>query len=135
MPIFYQKYIDCAKEHSDYYVNTPIVSILKTALPQSIFFEWADGIDPKRTFVEFSRYDSIRPYQEYRTLTTRGSLGTQTKYYNGELSGLGHQIQVPCDARNFRIRFGESTVSKNIKVVPNNKYFIDNDGRVYQLYE
>lgn len=136
MGIFYQQFVDCAKDHSDFYVNTPGVSVLRSAVPYTLFFEWADGVDPRNVVIEFSRYDSMLPYQEYRTPTTRGSLGTHTKFFSGSGTPLAHSVQIPHGAQNFRIRFNKNYpfVSRTMKAIPNNKIFIDGNGQLYQLY-
>lgn len=136
MGIFYQKYVDCSKEHSDFYVNTPGISVMRNSSPYTMQFEWAEGIDPSNVIIEFSRYDSMIPYQEYRTITTRGSLGTYTKYFSGSGTSLAHTVEIPHGAQNFRLRFNKDYpfVSRTMKAIPNNKIFIDKNGQLYQLY-
>jgi hypothetical protein len=134
MGIFYQQYIDCGKEQSDYYVNTPSYSAAKNAAPKLLFFRWAPNFNPAGATVEFANYYSMLPQNQYRTTTTRGSLGTYSKYSPGYSVPLSSTVVVPGGAVNFRVRFDQryDAVSRPIQVHSNDTLFIQ-DNQVFQL--
>ena len=80
MGLFYQQYLDCGRELSDFYTNTPRVSTVRNNTPQVIYLRWDSSvIDNTVADVEFFNYDSILPTQTARTFTTRGSFGIYPK--------------------------------------------------------
>lgn len=131
---YYQRYIDCAKEHSDWYVNTPAVSKIRAETPRFLTFRWLNNGRGQQSpyVVEFFNFQSMmRSEIEQRTITTRGSLATQSKFA-GSLP-IAPLIAVPCGAMYFRVRFDETKVSRLIEIHNNDAFYVEN-GEVFELY-
>ena len=135
MGIFYQQYLDCGKEYSDFYENTPRVSQVRNNSPRLIYLRWnQDQLHPNAQ-VEFFNYSSMLPYQQARTITTRGTFGIYPRTSPDMVVPISSTVQVPSLAQYFRIRLNHngSLVTNMVPVNNNNMYFIEN-GKVYQLY-
>lgn len=130
---FYQQYLDCGREFSDYYDNTPRVSYMRNSSPHIIYLRWDDSIDTTHAMVEFFNYSSILPFQTARTFTTRGSFGIYPRTSPDLSQPLSESLLVPPYAQYMRIRFNETYVSNMVPVHNNNMYYVEN-GQIYQLY-
>jgi hypothetical protein len=133
---FYQKYFDCGRLMSDFYVNTPRVSTTRNHTPSFINLRWGPDINPDNAVVEFYNYYSILPSQQARTFTTRGSFGIYPVTSPDLQVPLSTTVAVPPFAQRFRIRLNGSgpLVTNFVPVKNNNMYFIES-GRIYQLYD
>jgi len=134
--VFYHRYLDCGREHADYYVNTPHVSASRANNMRLINFRWGPDVDPSKAVIEFANHSSILPYQAYRTTTTRGSLGVYAKTTPDMIVPLSHTVSVPPSAQNFRVRFDMTGpyVTNSVVIHANDTYHVEND-RIYSLYE
>ena len=130
---YYQRYIDCAKEHSDWYVNTPAVSKLRSETPRFLTFRWTTIRDmPAPYVIEFFNFQSMmRSEIEQRTITSRGSDATQSKFAG--FVPIAPVVAVPCGAMYFRVRFDDTKVSRLIEVHNNDAFFVE-AGEVFELY-
>ena len=104
MGIFYQEYIDCGKEFSDSYSNTPHVSNVRNNTPRFVHLAWNQNLDPSNTMVEFFNYAAILPFQQSRTFTTRGSFGLYPRTSPDMTVPLQSTVVVPNYAQRFRLR-------------------------------
>lgn len=130
---FYQQYLDCGKELSDFYENTPRVSNIRNNTPHVIFLRWDENIDKNQAYVEFFNYSSILPYQQARTFTTRGSYGIYPRTSPDLNQPLSDTVVVPPYAQYFRVRLNNMYVTNRVPVRNNDMYYIEN-GQIYQLY-
>jgi len=125
MGLFYQQYLDCGREFSDFYTNTPRVSTVRNNTPQLIYLRWDSSVlDPSQAEVEFFNYDSILPNQTARTFTTRGSFGIYPKTSPDMRVPLSSTVVVPPFAHYFRIRLNHNGlyVTNQVPVNNNNMY-------------
>lgn len=133
---FYDKYIDCGRLFSDFYVNTPRVSTTRNHTPSFINLRWGDDLDPSQAVVEFYNYNSILPHQQARTFTTRGSFGiypVTTPDMQVPIDGI---IAVPPFAQKFRIRLNQyGPLVTNFVPVRNNGLYYYEGGRIYEFYD
>ena len=53
---YYNKYFDCGRQFSDFYVNTPRVSTTRNHTPSYIHLRWGNDLDPSQAVVEFYNY-------------------------------------------------------------------------------
>jgi len=132
MTLGYQ-HLDCGREMSDFYENTPYVSQVRNATPMVINLRWDNTIDPSTAVVEFYNYYSMLPNQQARTFTTRGTFGIYPQTSPDMQSPLAAQVVVPHLAARFRIRFGPY-VTNFVPVEHNAMYFYKN-GRINQFYD
>lgn len=135
MGIFYQQYLDCGREFSDFYDNTPRVSSARNHSPRVINFRWSSELDPSRAVIEFFNYWSILPFQQSRTFTTRGSFGVYPVSTPDMIVPLQSTVAVPGYATNFRIRLDKDgpLVTNQVPINNNDVYYYEN-GLVYRLY-
>jgi len=135
MGIFYQQFLDCGREFSDFYVNTPRVSATRNNEPRVIYLRWDDSIDATNAQIEFFNYSSILPYQQSRTVTTRGTFGVYPRSSPDMVVPMSATVRVPPYAQYFRIRLNNqgSLVTNMYPVNNNNMYYVEN-GQVFQLY-
>lgn len=136
MGIYYQQYLDCGREFSDFYVNTPRVSSYRNATPRVINLRWNPAeLDASKAVVEFFNYYSILPYQQARTFTTRGSFGLYPRTSPNMVVSLAGSIAVPPYATNFRIRLDSqgTLVTNNVPINNNDVYYYE-AGQIHRLY-
>ena len=133
---FYNKYLDCGREFSDFYVNTPRVSQTRNNTPDFIHLRWGNELNPNEAVVEFYNYYSMLPHQQARTFTTRGSFGIYPQTTPDMQVPIAGTIAVPPFAQRFRIRLSKNgpLVTNFVPVKNNNMYFYEG-GRIYQLYD
>ena len=132
---FYSKYIDCGREFSDFYVNTPRVSEMRNNTPQFINLRWGEDLDPSQAVVEFYNYYSLLPNQQARTFTTRGSFGIYPQTTPDMQVPLASTIAVPPYAQRFRIRLSRNgPLVTNFVPVRNNAMYYYESGRLFEFY-
>lgn len=129
---FYQKYLDCGRELSDFYVNTPRVSSERNNTPSYVHLRWGPDFDSSSAIVEFHNYYSILPHQHARTFTTRGTFGIYPRTTPDMQVPLASTIAVPPFAQRFRFRIG-NLVTNFVPVRNNAMYFYEN-GRLLEFY-
>jgi hypothetical protein len=133
--MFYQKYLDCGREMSDFYVNTPRVSDIRNHTPAFINLRWGNDLDPNQAVVEFYNYYSILPTQQARTFTTRGSFGIYPVTTPDMQVPIAPTIAVPPFAQRFRIRLSRNgPLVTNFLPVKNNNVYYYEAGKIYELY-
>lgn len=134
MGIFYQQYLDCGREFSDFYVNTPNVSQVRNSTPRVINLRWSN-LDPNVAVVEFFNYNSIVPYQQARTFTTRGSFGLYPVTAPNLSVPIAETVAVPQGAARFRIRLDRNgpLVTNYVPIHNNDMYFVES-GQIYRVY-
>ena len=133
---FYQKYLDCGREFSDFYVNTPRVSTTRNHTPSFINLRWGNDLDPSRAVVEFYNYYSILPTQQARTFTTRGSFGIYPQTSPDLQTPIASTVAVPPFAQRFRIRLdGNGPLVTNFVPVRNNGMYYYEAGRLFEFYD
>lgn len=133
---FYQKYLDCGREFSDFYENTPRVSAMRNNTPAFINLRWGNDIDPNRAVVEFYNYYSILPHQQARTFTTRGSFGIYPRTSPDLQVPLAATVAVPPHAQRFRIRLDHDSplVTEFVPVKNNGMYYYEG-GKLFEFYD
>jgi len=132
---FYQKYLDCGREFSDFYVNTPRVSSERNNTPSFIHLRWGENLDPSETIVEFHNYYSTLPHQHARTFTTRGTFGIYPRTTPDMQYPIASTMAVPPYAQRFRIRFKkDSHLVTNFVPVKNNAMYYYENGRIFEFY-
>lgn len=133
---FYRQYLDCGREFSDFYVNTPRVSEVRNNTNSVINLRWCNNLNPDDAVVEFYNYYSILPTQQARTFTTRGSFGLYPQTSPDLQVPLRNTIIVPPYAQRFRIRLhrGGKLVT-NFVPVRNNAIYYYEDGRIFEFYD
>jgi hypothetical protein len=135
MGIFYQQYLDCGRQFSDFYDNTPHVSQARNAAPRIINLRWSGELDPSRAVVEFFNYWSILPAQQARTFTTRGSFGLYPVSSPNMVIPLTAQVLVPGYATSFRIRLDKNgPLVTNQVPINNNDLYMYESGRIHRVY-
>jgi hypothetical protein len=133
---FYQKYLDCGRQFSDFYVNTPRVSTVRGHTPSYINLRWGPDINPENAIVEFYNYYSILPHQQARTFTTRGSFGIYPITTPDLQVPLQSTIPVPPFAQRFRIRLNRNgPFVTNFVPIRNNAMYFYESGRIYEIYD
>jgi hypothetical protein len=133
--MYYQKYQDCGRDFSDFYVNTPRVEQVKNGTPSVIHLRWDPNIDMSRAMVEFYNYYSILPHQQARTFTTRGSFGIYPMTSPDMQKPVAGTVIVPPFAQRFRIRLdGLGPLVTEFVPVNNNGMYYYEAGRLFQLY-
>ena len=128
--MFSQQYIDCSRNHSDYYVNTPAFNRELERIPRFVQFRYTD-VSLRNAVVEFYNYHALAPQLEYRTTTTRGSLYTQSK--KSTEAPLAATVAVPSGATYFRVRIAPGVVTRQLDVFNNAMFFLEGNGNIYQL--
>lgn len=132
---FYQKFFDCGRELSDFYVNTPRVSTTRNHTPSFINLRWGADLDPNVAVVEFFNYYSILPTQQARTITTRGSFGIYPNTTPDMSVPIAGTIAVPPYAQRFRIRLNRNgPLVTNFMPVKNNNMYYYEGGMIYEFY-
>ena len=75
--------IDCGRQFSDWYSNTPRVSTIRNHTPRFINLRWGTDLDPSKAVVEFFNYSSILPHQQARTFTNTWFFWHLSRQYSG----------------------------------------------------
>ena len=133
--MFYQSHLDCARLMSDFYDNTPRVSAARNHAPRFINLRWGNDLDPSKAVVEFFNYNSIVPYQQATTITSRDSYGLYSRTSPALTVPISATIAAPPGAQYFRIRIDRNgpLVTNNATIHNNGMYYYE-QGMIFETY-
>lgn len=131
--MYYNKYINCHREHSDHYTNTPGVSLVRNGTPRLLFLIADSYIEPEKASVEFYNYESIMPYGISKSITAREP-DAFIQQHDPEMDvPFSDVVQVPHGAIKFRVKtpYGHT----NFAPIHNREKYLVTHEHLYQLVE
>lgn len=129
------QFYDCGRLFSDFYENTPRVSLTRNHTPDFINLRWGNDLDPSVAEVQFFNYSSILPHQQARTFTTRGSFGIYPATTPDMQVPIAGTIAVPPFAQRFRVRLNKNgPLVTNFVPVRNNAMYYYEAGKLFEFY-
>jgi len=132
---FYQKYLDCGRDFSDFYVNTPRVSEERNNSPVYIHIRWGADLDPNDAIVEFHNYYSTVPHQHAKTITSRSTFGIYPRTTPDLQLKIQNTMAVPIHSQRFRIRFQKNgNLVTNFVPIRNNAMYYYENGHIFEYY-